>query len=58
MIHVFRAKDGRWNVAPASVANWPRFREAGIYQSREQAEAMARQLHPGCTVRVERRFFW
>lgn len=57
MIHIFKARDGRWNIAPASVRNWPQFKESGVYQCREEAEARARLLHPGEPVKVESGFF-
>lgn len=53
MIHIFKARDGLWNMAPASVANWPQFRQQGVYQCKEQAAAMARVLHPGEAVKIE-----
>ena len=56
MIHVFKARDGRWNIAPESVSLWPQFREQGVYLCREEAEARARFLHPGEPIRVESGF--
>ena len=56
MIHIFKARDGRWNVAPESVRNWPQFREQGVYPCRQQAEAMARQMHPGEKIKIEAGF--
>ena len=57
MIHIFKARDGKWNLAPASVANWPQFRVSGVYQCRQEAEARARLLHPTETIKVESGFF-
>lgn len=57
MIHVFRAKDGKWNIAPASVRNWPQFQQYGVYPCKEQARAIAEQIHPGETIKVESGFF-
>lgn len=42
MIHVFRAKDGKWNYAPESVRHWPAFTLHGRFETREEAAEAAR----------------
>jgi hypothetical protein len=46
VIHVFKCLDGRWNAAPASLRNWPQFKECGLHDTRDEAIEEARRQYP------------
>jgi hypothetical protein len=52
-IHVFKAKDGRWQYAPATLRNWPLLRDSGRFESKDQAIEAAEQEHPQEALKVE-----
>lgn len=53
MINVFKARDGRWSVAPEPLRNWPQFCEAGQYDSKESAIEAAQQQYPRNPIKVD-----
>jgi len=59
MIHIFKAKDGRWTYCPDTVRNWPSFNLEGEFDSQQQAiEALKRdRTCYGVPVKVESGFF-
>ncbi len=55
MIHIFKAKDGKWTYCPASVRNWPSFNLEGEFPDKAAAvEAVKRDpTCAGLPVKVE-----
>jgi hypothetical protein len=52
-IHVFKARDGKWQYAPQTLRNWPMLADAGRFESKDQAIEAAEQEHPQEPLKVE-----